>query len=143
MTRVFAALAAGTILLASLTFAPAARADEGPETAIRSVIGGQIAAFLKDDKNAAYSFAAPSIRRIFPNPDLFMGMVRSGYQPVYRPKSVTYGRMREAEGLYIQEVFVVGPDGEAYTAIYSLQQQPDGEWKITGCRIARSVGESA
>jgi hypothetical protein len=120
-----------------------ANADDSTRGMIQSVIDGQIAAFRVDDGNTAYSFASPSLRQVFTSPENFMAMVRSGYQPVYRPKSVTYGRLREAKGLYVQEVFVVGPDGEPYTALYSLQVQPDGSLKISGCRITRTTGQSA
>jgi hypothetical protein len=140
MKRWSCVVAAFAIGLCIVTAAPA-RADDASD--IRAVIGSQIDAFRADDGAAAYSFAAPSIRQIFPSPETFMAMVRSGYQPVYRPKSVTFGRLRDDNGGFIQEVFVVGPDGETYTALYSLQRQPDGSWKINGCRIARTVGESA
>jgi hypothetical protein len=133
-------LAAVAIVLSTLAVGPA-RADDG--AAVRSIIDQQIAAFRRDDGATAYSFAAPSIRQIFPSPDVFMSMVRSGYQPVYRPQSVTYGRLREDSGTVVQEVFVVGPDGEPYVALYSLEKQADGSWKITGCRIAKAPGESA
>ncbi|HUG60268.1 MAG TPA: DUF4864 domain-containing protein [Methylomirabilota bacterium] len=142
MTRLTAAIAAVLILLTAAVQPTPAAADDAT-AAIRSVIDGQIAAFQADDGAAAYSYAAPSIRQIFTSPETFMSMVRSGYQPVYRPKSITDGRLREAGGHFVQEVFVVGPDGEFYTALYALQQQPDGEWKISGCRIALTVGESA
>jgi hypothetical protein len=128
MTTWTGLLAAFVIALSTLAVTPS-RADDG--AAVRSIIDQQIAAFRRDDGATAYSFAAPSIRQIFPSPDVFMSMVRSGYQPVYRPQSVTYGRLRE------------GPDGEPYVALYSLAKQADGTWKITGCRIAKAPGESA
>lgn len=110
---------------------------------IRSVIDGQITAFQADDGPAAYAYASPEIRRIFPSVDGFMSMVRSGYQPVYRPKSVAYGRLKEEAGAFFQEVFVVGADGESYTALYALTRQPDGAWKISGCTIVKTPGRSA
>lgn len=135
--------AGAALVLAVFMQTAEVRADDLPAEDVRAVIAAQIAAFQADDKTTAYSFAAPSLRQIFPNPDLFMGMVRNGYQPVYRPRSVTYGRVTKGDGGILQEVFVVGPDGEAYTALYTLQQQPDGSWKISACRIARSSGASA
>jgi hypothetical protein len=134
-------LALVLVLPLALSPRPAA-ADDARQSAVRSVIDNQIAAFQADDGSRAYSFAAPSIRRIFTSPEMFMNMVRSGYQPVYRPKSVTYGRLRAEGGEILQEVFLVGPDDKAYTALYTLQQQEDGSWKISGCRIALSPGES-
>lgn len=137
---------AALILAASLGFAaplPAA-AQDAPQSEIRAVIDAQIDAFRADDGSKAYSYAAPGIRQIFPTPEIFMSMVKSGYQPVYRPKSVTYGSLRNLEGQgWVQEVFLVGPDGDTYTALYALQQQPDGSWKIAGCRIVKAPAQSA
>jgi hypothetical protein len=135
-------LLAALMMVLSFAVTADAQTSDADNEAIRSVIAGQIAAFQADDGSTAYSYAAPSIRNVFTSPETFMAMVRSGYQPVYRPRSVTYGRLRELGGRVVQEVFVVGPDGETYTALYAMQQQEDGSWKISGCRIARTVGES-
>jgi hypothetical protein len=109
--------------------------------AVRLVIEGQIDAFRRDDAAAAYSFAAPAIRRLFPNAELFMEMVRRGYQPVYRPQGVVFGSLRESEGALLQEVRLVGPDSQDYLAVYTLERQPDGSLSITGCRVVRIAGQ--
>ncbi len=108
-------------------------------SAFQSIIAGQIEAFRTDDGARAYSYAAPMIRQIFPNPDMFMGMVRKGYQPVYRPQSFTFGTAGfSASGRPIQRVTVVGPDGITYEAIYTFEKQADGSWQINGCAIVRA-----
>jgi ketosteroid isomerase-like protein len=139
--RGWLALVAALVILLSTALTGPARADDAAD--IRAVIDGQITAFRADDGDAAYGYAAPSIREIFVDPETFMAMVRNGYQPVYRPRSVTFGRLTEENGTTLQEVYVVGPDGESYKALYSLQKQPDGSWKINGCRIVKAAGESA
>ena len=96
------------------------------------VITGQIEAFRADDGARAYGYAAPMIKQIFPNPDVFMDMVRQGYQPVYRPQSFSFGEAGfSASGRPIQRVTVVGPDGITYEAIYTMERQPDGSWQST------------
>ena len=100
---------------------------------------GQIEAFRAEDGARAYGYAAPMIKQIFPNPDVFMNMVRQGYQPVYRPQSFTFGEAGfSASGRPIQKVTVVGPDGITYEAIYTMERQPDGTWQISGCAIVRA-----
>ena len=109
------------------------------KAAFQSVITGQIDAFRAEDGARAYSYAAPMIRQIFPNPDLFMNMVRQGYQPVYRPQSFKFGEAGfSASGRPVQRVTVVGPDGLTYEAIYTMERQPDGSWLINGCAIVRA-----
>ena len=109
------------------------------KSAFQGVITGQIEAFRADNSAKAYSYAAPMIRQIFPDPEAFMNMVRQGYQPVYRPQSFTFGEAGlSASGRPIQRVRVVGPDGMNYEAIYTMERQPDGTWQINGCAIVRA-----
>ncbi|KJS13626.1 MAG: hypothetical protein VR78_11110 [Hoeflea sp. BRH_c9] len=143
MTNLFPAVAirwALTALLAALllTLSPA-RADDAAVG--RSVIESQINAFLNDDMAAAYSFAAPSIKRIYPDQDRFFDMVRRGYQPVYRPGNFAFGRSKlapDGAGL-VQEVLIEGPDGQDWTALYSLERQPDGSFKINGVQMIKAA----
>ncbi len=61
-----------------------------------------------------------------------MAMVRAGFQPVYRPQSVAFDEHIVVDGNYAQPVRVVGSDGTAVLAMYHMQQQPDGSWRIAG-----------
>lgn len=139
----------GRILLAAALFAvagaTATRAEiaEADRQAFREIISGQIAAFQRDDGATAYSYASPTIQGLFPGVDRFMAMVRLGYQPVYRPRSVTFGPVVETPRGPEQRVFVTGPDGRQWLAIYTLEQQPDGSWRINGCVLTEDTGESA
>lgn len=147
--RVMNQLARGfvAILVAGLLTLPIAAVAESPDqaagladadrAAIQALIGDQIAAFRRDDGAAAYSMASPGIQRIFPTINAFMAMVRGGYMPVYRPRSVVFGPLEAVGGRTIQKVFVTGPDGLAYTANYSLERQPDGSWLISGCTLLK------
>jgi hypothetical protein len=105
----------------------------------QSVIRAQEQAFIRDDAAAAYSHAAPEIRQIFPQADIFMQMVRQGYAPVYRHKSFEFGEARSANGRIAQRVHIVDDNGEAWEALYTLEQQPDGSLKITGCSLLKAA----
>lgn len=130
-----------------LTIALPLRADSlspQDEADFRAVIADQIAAFRADDTARAYSHAAPMIRQNFPDPERFMGMVRQGYKPVYRPQSYSFGKAGfSASGRPIQRVTIVGPDGMTYEAIYTMERQPDGTWQINGCALVRAPDISA
>ena len=118
-------------------------AGAADRAAIRHVIEGQLDAFRRDDGVAAFSFASPSIRRMFKTPDIFMDMVRRGYQAVYRPRSLEFRDLEEAEGKIVQPVFVVGPDNVAVMALYVMQRQPDGAWLIDGCYLVPARDKAA
>ena len=113
-----------------------ARADD--VAAAQSVIRAQEQAFSRDDAAAAYSHAAPEIKQLFPQADIFMQMVRQGYAPVYRHKSFEFGEARAAGGHIAQRVHIVDDDGQAWEAMYTLEQQSDGSLKITGCSLLKA-----
>lgn len=135
MFRTFAIALGVAVQLAS---AGLCRADEPVDTA-RSIIQDQIAAFLNDDADAAYSFASPAIRGKFPDKTVFFDMVRRGYQPVYRPGNFAFGRSKVVGDQVIQEVLISAPDGKDWTAVYQLMKQPDGSYKINGVMMLQAV----
>jgi hypothetical protein len=106
--------------------------------AIRSVISHQLGAFLKDDQAAAFADASPTIQQIFHDPETFMRMVRTAYQPVYRSSGVEFRELGMVDGRLVQRVYMVGPDGVGVLADYEMQRQPDGSWRINGCSIERA-----
>ena len=70
---------------------------------------------------------------MFGRSDIFMDMVRQGYQPVYRPRTFDFREIVTLHGQVTQKVHVVGPDGRPVTAFYPMVQLPDGAWRINGC----------
>ena len=139
MWRVFAVLA-----LLAMPVAAVAQAQSGADrTAFERIISEQIDAFRADDGVRAYSYASPAIQQIFPTPEQFMAMVRNGYQPVYRPQSFRFGEAgTDQAGRPIQRVNILGPDGQSYEAVYTMERQPDGTWKINGCALVKLPGLS-
>ena len=126
-------------LLISLP-APARAIDD--VAAAQGVIRSQVEAFSRDDAAAAFSHAAPAIQEIFPQADIFMSMVRNSYAPIYRHKSFDFGETRVSDGTIAQRVHIVDADGIPWEALYTLELQPDGSVKITGCVLLRA-GQAA
>lgn len=123
---VLAVIALGAIGLA------AAR-DQPEAESIRAVIERQLAAFRADDAPTAFSFAAPAIQQQFRDPAAFLSMVRRGYAPLYRARTVSFGPIDDHHGATIQIVDVVAASGEAARALYVMERQDDGAWRIAGC----------
>jgi hypothetical protein len=127
------------LLIALLCLAAPAYADD--VTAAQAVIRAQEQAFSRDDATSAYSFAAPAIREIFPEANVFMTMVQRAYAPVYRHKSFEFGEARAAGGQIAQRVHIIDADGRPWEALYTLERQGDGSFKIIGCVLLKA-GES-
>lgn len=104
----------------------------------QGVIRAQEQAFGHDDAAAAYSYAAPAIKQIFPAPDIFMSMVQNGYAPVYRHRSFEFGESKIEGSSIAQRVHIIDANGEAWEALYTLEQQADGSYKITGCSLLKA-----
>jgi hypothetical protein len=106
--------------------------------AAQGVVRAQEQAFVRGDADAAYSHAAPAIRQIFPAPDIFMSMVQNGYAPIYRHNSFEFGESKIEGGWIAQRVHIIDANGEAWEALYTLEQQADGSYKITGCSLLKA-----
>jgi hypothetical protein len=129
-------IAALLVVLSIACSSVPARADD--IATAQGVIRAQEQAFGHDDAAAAYSYAAPAIRQIFPAPDIFMSMVQNGYAPVYRHKSFEFGESKIEGSSVAQRVHIIDADGQAWEALYTLEQQADGSYKITGCSLLKA-----
>ena len=103
--------------------------------AIQSIIQSQVDAFRRDDGDAAFGYATPEIQRMFGTSEIFMDMVRQGYQPVYRPRVFDFAEIVTLDGQPTQKVRVIGPDGRPVNAFYPMRRLPDGTWRIDGCYL--------
>ena len=142
LLALLACLAGPPALAEESATAPAEQAVTADErSAVQDVIRRQMEAFRRDDAPAAFAFAAPGIQSQFGgNADVFMEMVRKGYQPVYRPRATSFTRAEREAGRVVQHVLVTGPDGGGREAIYFMERQPDGTWRIAGC-VLTDTGE--
>ncbi|KQO71015.1 DUF4864 domain-containing protein [Methylobacterium sp. Leaf89] len=129
-----------TVWIPSTAFA----VDAAARDAAKATVERQIEAFRRDDAATAYAQAAPAIQGLFPSPETFIAMVRQGYGAVYRNRRYSVDRIEDAgdDGVALG-VTLQDEDGADWAALYSLEKQPDGAWRITGCRLTRAPGSNA
>jgi hypothetical protein len=128
----------GLLLLVSPAWGQAPVTSPADRAAIAATIQSQLGAFQRDDAAGSFEAAAPSIREMFGTADRFLAMVRTGYPPVYRPREVDFGELQQVGDQLVQKVELVGPDGSPVLALYVMERQPDGNWKIAGCSLTVS-----
>ena len=128
---------AALIVFVLLAFAAPARAADDV-TSAQSVIRAQEQAFSRNNAAEAYSYASPAIKKLFPQADIFMSMVQNSYAPVWRHRSFEFGEARVEGNWVAQRVHIVDADGEAWEAMYTLEQDADGSFKITGCSLLKA-----
>jgi hypothetical protein len=129
--------AVALLVFALLAFATPAAAGDNVAGA-QGVIRAQEQAFARDDAASAYSYAAPTIHQLFPRADIFMTMVQNQYAPVYRHRSFEFGEARTEGNWVAQRVHIIDANGDAWEALYTLEQQADGSYKITGCTLLKA-----
>jgi len=109
---------------------------------IQKVIGDQLRALKAGDGTKAMTFAAPGIRDQFGTPENFLRMVREGYAPLLEARYTQFLEGALIEGAVIQPLRLVLPDDTVVVALYEMQRQPDGRWRIAGCVLAPSTVQS-
>ena len=107
--------------------------DASDRREIAGVILGQMAAFKAGNGHAAFAFSASNVREKFGSPETFMRIIRESYQPVYNPRSVSFGSLIASPLGPVQRVFVLDPNAVAYVAYYLMERGGDDRWRIAGC----------
>ncbi len=123
----------GTV--AAVFMAGAAVAQD--QAAITATIQSQIDAFLADDFETAFTYASPTIKRIFGSSERFGTMVRQGYPMVWRPGSVRYLELETKGGSLYQKVLITDAQGVPHVLEYQMIETADG-WQINGVQILRA-----
>ena len=147
MSRVAAALLVAVSL--ALCELPAIAAPPGHAalppaewSAIKEVIGGQLLALKAGDGSKAMTYSVPGIRRQFRSPEGFMRMVRDGYGALLTARTSTFLKGAVVDGIKVQPLQLVLPDNSVVVALYRMEKQKDGAWRIAACVIAPSQARS-
>ncbi len=107
-------------------------------SAIRRVIGEQLAALKAGDGEKAFGYASPGIRAQFGDAPTFIDMVRHGYAALLAPRYTEFLEGAVIDGRVIQPLRVIAPDNSVVVALYTMEKH-DGRWKIAGCVLAPST----
>jgi hypothetical protein len=106
------------------------------------VIDDQLKAMKAGDGAKAMAYAAPRLRQQFGTPERFMRMVREGFRPLLDARSSAFLDGAVVDGITIQPLQLVLPDSSVVVALYRMEKQRDGAWRIAGCVIAPSKAQS-
>ncbi len=136
--RCYHVLLASAVALASQVAVAAA-----DDTAIRAAIAAQLDAFRHDDADGAYRLASPHIEARFGSAANFLAMVKMAYPAVYRAHDVDFGPVVRRDGAIVEQVGLVGPDGTRAVALYTMEREANGAWRIDGCVLEEIPSEGA
>jgi Domain of unknown function (DUF4864) len=130
--------AIGAVALSVALWVVTANAEESTAARSQATIERQLDAFARDDAEAAYALADPTIKEMFVDADHFMAMVRDRYAPVYRHRSVEFCDFAELGDEASLKATLVDNDNVVWTALYSLRREANGDWLISGCVLVKS-----
>jgi hypothetical protein len=136
MGQIVKMVRAGSVAITLLT--GVASAEDLTATSSRAIVERQFDAFQRDDGQAAYALAAPTIKDMFSDADHFMATVRDHYAPVYRHRSADFGAFKESGDDASLEATLVDNDNVVWTALYSFRRVSNGDWLISGCILAKA-----
>lgn len=112
------------------------------EEAIHAVVQSQLDAFAEDDAVSAFALATRATRVRFGNPDNFLHMVKQHYNPIYRNRLALFSNPEVIDGMMIQIVRLTDRDSQVWLAVYKMQQDDDGSWKIDDCQLLETTSIS-
>jgi hypothetical protein len=123
--------------------AAAAALPESEWQAIRGVIAAQRTAILAGDAEKAFAYATPGIRQQFGDAATFLAMVDAAYGVLESARYVEFLEGAVIEGIVVQPLRLVDADNTVRVALYTMEKQADGQWRISSCRIAPSTVRAA
>ena len=107
--------------------------------AIKEVIAKQRTALKAGDAAKAFSYASPAIRDQFGDAATFIAMVRAAYSGLLTARYTEFLEGAVIDGAVIQPLRLVDADNTVRVALYIMQRQENGTWRIGGCQIAPST----
>jgi hypothetical protein len=144
----FATRSAAMLLVATLAVSTSPESASLPReqklpaaewNAIKKVIADQRAALVAGDATHAFAHATPAIRAQFGTPENFLAMVRTAYDALVSARYAEFLEGAVIEGVVIQPLRLIAPDNTVQVALYTMEKQMDGRWKIAGCVLAPST----
>jgi hypothetical protein len=126
---------------AALAAEPPMRASDWKS--IKQVITAQRAALIAGAGEKAFGYATPAIRAQFGDADIFMAMVQLEYSALLTARYTEFLEGAVIDGLIIQPLRLVDADNSVRVALYTMEKQKNGAWRISGCRIGPSTIQAA
>lgn len=110
--------------------------------AIHQVVQSQLDALSNDDAASAFDLATSEKRMLIGSPDNFLRLIREEYNPIYRYQRAIFSRPEVVDGDAAQMVRVTDGYGRVWVAIFWMQQENDGNWRIDGCQLLETASIS-
>ena len=113
-------------------------------TAIRQVIDDQQAALKAGDGAKAFVVRiAGNPRAVRQHPNTSWRWCANGYGALLAARYTEFLEGAVIDGVVIQPMRIIAPDNSVLVALYTMEKQKDGRWRIAGCVLAPSTVQAA
>jgi hypothetical protein len=103
--------------------------------AVMLVVQSQLLAFAEDDAETAFSLATESTQSLARTPNDFLKVIKQRFTPIYRHRNAVFSEPEIIEGHALQVVQLIDHDNLVWIAIYEVEREADGTWKVDGCQL--------
>lgn len=103
--------------------------------AIHGVIQSQIQALAQDDAVGAFDLASPDAKERLGTPENFLQIIKEHYSPIYRHRLALFSPPENINGNIIQIVRLTTRDSHVWLAVYRMQRDTEGRWRVDGCQL--------
>ncbi len=117
----------------------AADLDQSEMAAIQGVVQLQINALAKDDADSAFALTTADTRNRLGTADNFLRLIKEQYDPVYRHRLALFSVPQVVNGKTYQVVRLTDLNSHVWVAIYLMNKDTDGAWKIDGCQLLETT----
>ena len=103
--------------------------------AIRQTVERHLDALAKNDAEAAFALASTRMRARAGSAQAFVDMVHDSYGAVVRPRVVFFQDITMVGSMPAQRVMLLDARGRPWTAVFPMQREAGGDWRIDGCML--------
>ncbi len=119
---------AGAHALAQETVASTAQA-------VTQVVQSQLSAFAEGDAEKAFSLATAATQSLAGTPGELMRVIKHRFAPIYRHRQALFSEPEIIGTHGLQVVQLIDHDNLVWIAIYQVEHEADGTWKVDGCQL--------
>lgn len=110
--------------------------------AVTRVVQSQLNAFADDDAERAYGLATLATQSLAGTPHELLRIIKQRFTPIYRHRHALFSEPEIIGAHALQVVQLTDHDDLVWIAIYEVEREEDGSWKVDGCRLFETNNQS-
>lgn len=106
---------------------------------IQAVVRSHIDALTQDDAEQVFESATSATQVEFGSAEDFLQLIKREYRPIYQSRQAIFSYPEVIDGDTIQMVNVTDDSSHVWVALFRMERDSDGSWKIDGCELLETA----